>query len=47
VVLIIIFILITIAFAAYERRLHHSQVESALSTQAKPSPTVVETIGDR
>jgi hypothetical protein len=47
VVLIIIFILITIAFVAYERRVHHSPVESALSTQPKPSPTVVETIGDR
>ena len=47
VVLIIIFILITIAFVAYERRVHRSPVESVLSTQAKPSPTVVETIGDR
>jgi uncharacterized ion transporter superfamily protein YfcC len=47
VVLIIIFILITIAFVAYERRIHHSPVESALSTQPKPSPTVVEMMGDR
>jgi hypothetical protein len=45
VVLIIIFILITIAFVAYERRVHHSPVESALSTQPKPSPTVVEAVG--
>jgi uncharacterized ion transporter superfamily protein YfcC len=47
VVLIIIFILITIAFVAYERRVRHSPVESALSTQPNPSPTVLETIGDR
>jgi uncharacterized ion transporter superfamily protein YfcC len=47
VVLIIIFILITISFVAYERRVRHSPVESALSTQPKPSPTVLETIGDR
>ena len=47
VVLIIIFILITIAFVAYERRVRHSPIESALSTQTKPSPTVVETGGDR
>jgi len=47
VVLIIIFILITISFVAYERRVRHSPVKSALSTQPKPSPTVLETIGDR
>ena len=47
VVLIIIFILITIAFVAYVRRIHHSSVESALSTQMKPSPTVVEMVDDR
>jgi len=47
VVLIIIFILITIAFVAYQRRVHHSPVESAAATQAKPSPSVIETIGDR
>jgi hypothetical protein len=47
VVLIIIFILITIGFVAYERRVRHSPVESALSPQPKPSPTVVETGGDR
>jgi len=47
VVLIIIFILITISFVAYERRVRHSPDESALSTQPKPSPTVLETIGDR
>lgn len=42
VVLIIIFILITIAFVAYQRRVRHSPVESALSTQPRPSSTVVE-----
>jgi hypothetical protein len=47
VVLIMMLVLITIAFAAYERRVHCSPVESALSTQAKPSPSVMETIGNR
>jgi hypothetical protein len=47
VVLIIMLVLITIAFVAYERRVHHSPVESALSTQPKPSPTVVEAVGDQ
>jgi hypothetical protein len=47
VVLIVIFVLITIAFVAYERRIHHSAVESASATQPRPSPTVVQTIGDQ
>jgi len=47
VVLIIIFVLITIAFVAYERRVQHSPVDSPMSTQPKPSPTIVETVGDR
>jgi len=47
VVLIIIFILITIAFVAYQRRVHYSSVASALTTQPKPSPTVVEMIRDQ
>ena len=40
VVLIIMFILITIAVVAYERRTHRSPVEPALATQPKPSATV-------
>ena len=47
VVLIVILILITIAFAEYQRRVHHSPVEPALATEPKPSPTAVETMGDQ
>jgi len=47
VVLIVIIILITIAFVGYERRAHHSLVESALVTEPKPSPTAVEMVGDQ
>ena len=47
VVLIVVFALLAIAFIGYERRVHHSPVESALSTQPKPSPTAVETVGDQ
>jgi hypothetical protein len=46
VVLIIMLILITIAFFSYERRHHHSPIDSGVATQPKPSPTVVEAIGD-
>jgi len=38
VVLIIMLILLTIAFVAYERRVHHSSVESTSAIQPKPSP---------
>ena len=44
VVLIVMLILITIAVIAYERRIHHSAVESATVTDPRPSPTVVETV---
>jgi ABC-type Fe3+ transport system permease subunit len=47
VVLIIMLILVTIAFVAYERRVRHSLVESALATEPKPSPTAVETARGR
>jgi hypothetical protein len=47
VVLIIMLISITIAFVAYQRRIHHPSVGSALATQPKPSPSVVETVGDQ
>jgi hypothetical protein len=46
VVLIVIFILITVALFRYERRVHHSAVGSGLATQPKSSPTAVETNGD-
>jgi hypothetical protein len=46
VILIITLILITIAFFSYERRNHHSPIDSGVATQPKPSPTVVEAIGD-
>lgn len=47
VVLIIMLILLTIAFVAYERRIRHSSVESTLATQPKPSPTIEGTVGDQ
>ena len=47
VVLIIMLILIAIAVIAYERRTHHSPVQSASATKPRPSPTVVETVGDQ
>jgi hypothetical protein len=39
VVLIMILVLVTIAFAAYERRLRHSTMQAAPEMQAKRSPT--------
>jgi hypothetical protein len=45
VVLIAMFLLLAFAFVAYERRVHHSFVKSALTTEPKPSPTVVKTVG--
>ena len=47
VVLIVIFVLITIAFVGYEGRVHHSQVQSTPAIGLKPSPTAVETVGDQ
>ena len=47
VVLIVTFALIVFAFVGYERRVHHSPVESALVTEPKPSPTAVEMVGDQ
>jgi len=41
VVLIIILILITIAFVAYERRIH-SQFQQAAAMEPKPSPSAGE-----
>lgn len=39
VVLIIILILITIGFVAYERRVHHSAAQPSAAVQARRSPT--------
>ena len=47
VVLLIMLILITIALVAYQRRIHHSPVESAVATQPKPSQTAVGMVGDQ
>jgi hypothetical protein len=44
VVLIVMLVLITIAFGAYERRVRHSPVQPAAAVQAKQSPTPV--LGD-
>jgi len=41
VVLIIMLILITIAFVAYERRVHRSPVQSTAAVQARRSSTPV------
>ena len=47
VVLIVILVLITIAFVEYQRRVHHSADQLTSATEPKPSPSAVETIGDR
>ena len=47
VVLIVIFVLITIALIGYEGRVHRSPVQSTPAVMPKPSPTVVETAGDQ
>jgi hypothetical protein len=47
VVVIIMLILITIAFVAYERRIHDSSIESAFATKLKPSATPAEADGDQ
>jgi hypothetical protein len=47
VVLIVMFTLIIVAFVGYERHVRRSPLESALSTQPKPSPTAMETVGDQ
>jgi hypothetical protein len=47
VVLIVIFVLVTIAFVGYERRVHHSPVRSTAGTDLKPSPSPVEAGNER
>ena len=42
VVLIAMFVLITIAFVGYERRVHHRQVQPNPATEVKASPTAAE-----
>jgi hypothetical protein len=39
VVLIVMLVLITIAFVAYERRVHHPPVQPGAAVPAKQSPT--------
>jgi hypothetical protein len=39
VVLIVVFALVAIAFASYERRVRHHPVETAFTAESKPSPT--------
>ena len=41
VVLIVMLVLITIAFVAYERRVRHSPVRPVAAVQTKQSPTPV------
>jgi len=45
VVLIIMLILITIAFVAYERRIH-SRFQQTTAMQPKPSPSTIEAQDD-
>jgi hypothetical protein len=43
VVLIVIFALVAIAFVSYERRIHRALVQPGVVTNAKASPTPLET----
>jgi len=47
VVLIVMFILIGIAFIGYERRVHRALVQPRVGTDAKASPTPLETEDDQ
>jgi len=46
-VLIVMFILITIAFVEYQCRIHHHLVQPTSATEAKRSPTPVGTEDER
>jgi hypothetical protein len=43
VILIVMFVLLTIAFVRYERRVHQHPRQSISTAEAKPSPSPVET----
>jgi hypothetical protein len=43
VVLIVMFILITIAFVGYERRVHYSPVRPTSATEPRPSASPIQT----
>ena len=43
VVLIVMLVLLTVAFIAYQRRIHHSPVQQTSATEPKPSPVPVGT----
>jgi hypothetical protein len=43
VVLIVIFVLIAIAFAGYERRTHHPAAQRVSAAETKPSPSPLRT----
>ena len=47
VVLIVMLVLVAIAFARYERRVHRSSVELTSATEPKPSPTRSEMEDER
>jgi hypothetical protein len=47
VVLIVMFVLITIAFFGYERRIHRSPVQTTAEVAAKPSPSPMEAKEER
>jgi hypothetical protein len=43
VILIVVFILITVAFVGYERRVHYSPVRPTSATEPKPSASPMQT----
>ena len=47
VVLIVIFALVAIAFASYERRVHRHPVERTLAVESKTSPTPAQNEDER
>jgi hypothetical protein len=42
-ILIVVFILITVAFVGYERRVHYSPVRPTSATEPKPSASPMQT----
>jgi len=47
VILIVVFALVAIAFASYERRVHRHPVERTFSTESKASPSPVQNEDER
>ena len=47
IVLIVMLILITLTFVAYQRRVHLPRVQPTSATEAKPSPSPMRTKDER